>query len=536
MRGNARTTSRIAAYVASAGLAVSGLALVAPPANAVTHDPIGVDQGATWLRSQLTNGIVHNNDFGFDDLGLTVDIAMGLDAVGGQDATRDTIVDALEPRAQEYYTSTFGGVTTTYAGSLAKLLVLAQESGATPAAFGGQDLPAQLEAQVASGGVLTGRLENENDAYGDANVIGQAFAVNGLASANSGEADEAASFLLQQQCTSGYFRLNFAKKDAANQSCGEGTDSPDTDVTAIAVNQLAAAQADIPAAAAAVTRARTWLRSQQRNDGSFGGGTATEGSNSNSTGLAAQALGDTAEAENAAQWLRARQANDADRCGKLAGERGAIAYDDAALSASRADGITDATEDQWRRASAQALPAMQYLPVDTTPADPALSGPAGYLKSGSRATFTTRGVSAGDDLCLTGTGAAVRGTSPGSTWTAGVTLPAGTATRTYTVRDADGHSASAAVKVLGAKSLRVNRGTYRVKRSRYKAVQVTGLASRERARIYYRGNLVRYGTASTTGVFAARFRVGRSLGVKRITAYGQFSDIRKGAATIRVVR
>ena len=58
-------------------------------------------------------------------------------------------------------------------------------------------------------------------------------------------------------------------------------------------------------------RSRRLAARRQRADGSFGGGPTTEAPNTNSTGLAAWALGLTgqaAAAERAASWVRGRQA------------------------------------------------------------------------------------------------------------------------------------------------------------------------------------------------------------------------------------
>ena len=104
----------------------------------------------------------------------------------------------------------------------------------------------------------------------------------------------------------------------------------------------------------------------------------------NSTGLAASALGDTAQSEKAAQWLRNRQATDYDACDKLAGERGAIAYDNTVLNAGRSSGITTVCG-QGPVASSHVTgpPAMAYLPVDATPSNPTSPDPAA-TESGSR--------------------------------------------------------------------------------------------------------------------------------------------------------
>ena len=44
------------------------------------------------------------------------------------------------------------------------------------------------------------------------------------------------------------------------------------------------------------------------------------------------------------------------------------------------------------------------------------------------------------------------------------------------------------------------------------------------------------GAASASGNLVARFSSGSSLGTKSIRAYGRFTDIRKGATTVKVVR
>jgi len=538
MRGSKRT-SRIAAYVASGALVVSGTVLAVTPAEAAEHDPVGVTQGADWLESQLNDGIVHNDDFDFDDIGLTADFAIAFSEMVGHEETVTEIVEAIEPRAEsEWYTSTYEGVTTTYAGSIAKALVLAQEAGSDPTSFGGENLVTQLENRTAGSAPIAGRIENLNDDFGDANVIGQAYAAHGLAVASSSEASAATNFLLQQQCPAGGFRLDFTEdKTAAGQSCTDDTQAQ-IDVTAIAVLQLAS-QAGTGSVATAINKAKARLVSQQNDNGSWVGGPTTDVPNANSTGLAALALGEGAtleRSEEAAQWLRAHQATDYDTCDKLQNDIGAVAYDDAGLAAGRSNGITAAKQDEWRRASSQAVPALAYLPEDTTPSAPVLTGPSGYLKAGSRRSLTTKGVAAGDQLCLTGPGAAVQGTATGSTKLLAVDLPGGTGTRTYTVRDSWGHSDTASVKVLGPKTLVVNRTKSRVKRSGWVTARVGGLASQEPARIFYKGNLVRSGKATTAGWFSASFRVGRELGAQRIAGHGQFSDFRRGATTVRVVR
>jgi len=404
------------------------------------------------------------------------------------------------------------------------------------------NLQSRLEALTASSAPIAGRIVDVStkdgvaDGQDYANTLGQSFAAYALTKAGSSEAADAVSFLLKQQCPLGGFRLDFtADKTADGQSCTDNTQAQ-TDSTAIALQQLDRIPATAPITAAK-TAARTWLVGAQKTDGSWGGGTTTEASNANSTGLAASALGNTAESEEAAQWLRDHQATDYNACDRLSGERGAIAYDNAGLADGRNSGITsDADTDQWQRATSQALAAMAYLPEDTTPSVPVVTGPSGYLKAGTRRSMTTKGVAAGDQLCLTGPGAAVQGTASGSTKLLAVTLPGGTGTRTYRVRDSWGHTDTGSVKVLGSKTLVVNRTKSQVKRSGWVTARVGGLASEEAAKIFYKGKLVRSGKATTAGWFSASFRVGSELGAQRIAGHGQYGDIRNGANTVRVVR
>lgn len=541
MRTSAPRTLRLSAYAVSAAMVVSGSVLAVTPVEAAPAptDPIGVDHGAAWLERQLTGGVVHNDQYDFDDLGLTADVALGLAEVGGRDDTVRAVVDAIEPRAEgEYYTSSWGGTTTTYAGSLAKLLVLAQTAGVDATSFGGVDLVARLEGRVAGPGPAEGRIQNQNDSFGDANVIGQAFAAAGLRAAGSSRAGVVTDFLLAQQCPGGFFRLDFTPgTGAADQSCDEGApgSAPNTDATAIAMLQLSEQVDASPTVAAAWQKARAWLASRQKADGSFGGGPTTEESNANSTGLAGWALGGPAGAL-AARWLRDRQASFYDVCDALVRERGALAYDDAALAAGRSGGITAESRDQFRRASAQALPALRHLAVDPDPADPVLSGPSGYRKAGGRARLVTQGVGDGDRLCLNGPRTKRQHTATGPSWVTTVTLPAGTRAWKYAVRDADGHVGSTTVDVLGRKTLVVRTSAYRVRRGDTVTVVIRGLAPRERARVHYRSRLVRSGTATASGRFVATVRVDRRPGRQVIRGYGQFGDIRRGTAVVRVVR
>ena len=352
-------------FLTRGAVLAASMTLLASPAYA--GDTPRDELAAGWLAAQPTSGIVHNPNFGgFDDFGLTVDLGLALSEIGGQQAVVDQIRDALALNVDTYTTGVDWGSSDVYAGSTAKLVVFAQTVGADPTTYGGVDLVARLKARVIVDGPSKGRIQDQTAGTDYANTIGQAFAVQGLAAAGSGKAVPALAFLLKQQCAKGYFRLSLTKKKSAkDQTCDGGNtatvSAPDTDATAIALLSLDALGSTNPKVLASVTSAKKWLQSRQKANGSFGGGTSTEASNSNSTGLAGWALGEVGAcgaAQQAANWVARWQVDGA----PLDAELGAIAYDRTGYAAATtAAEITDANRDQWWRATAQAAPALRNL-------------------------------------------------------------------------------------------------------------------------------------------------------------------------------
>jgi hypothetical protein len=523
---------RVGAAAAASALSVTGLALVTSPAQAATDNrPVTI--AATWVEHQLTDGLIHNDQYNFDDIGLTVDAGFGLAAVGGHTKTVSEIADAVAPQLTTGYVSgdEFASVSPygfvqvgKYGAQGAKALVFAQVAGKDTATWGGLNLVTFVENRIASAPVA-GRL-NSDSSYGDfTNTIGQAFAARGLTTAASAKAADATTFLLRQQCAAGYFRL--AISDA---TCDADGGTADTDTTAITVQQLAAIASPTQAVTDALANAKTWLLAAQHADGSFGGGASTTASNTNSTsaaGIALGTLGQTAAAAKAAVWVRQHQADELNGCPTpLFAETGALAYNDAATTAARADGITANTEDQWRRATAASLPVLQYAPA-ATPAL-ALTGPTGFLSAGSSATYTVSGVIPGDKVCLSafGVNRPVAADANGHA-TVSLTLPADTANRVVSVKDHAGTTKSVVTKVLGIKTLTVKPAMKNVKRGKTVWVTVSGLAGGEKVTLRYRGSVVATGTASSGGTFVRKIHVGSKLGA---------ATIRKGGTTIKVIR
>lgn len=340
---------------------------LAAPAHAGADDRAG-----RWLERQLTDGLVHNDQFDFDDYGLSADLAMALDELGGRRDTIREVRRALARNVDNWTTgAAFGAPDDVYAGSVAKAVVLAQVAGGDPRDFGNVNLVRRLNQRVSGEKPTVGRIQDKG-ASDFANTIGQSFAARGLARADSGKARKAVRFLLEQQCSKGYFRLNFAPKDKRNQSCDAGdrttTSAPDTDVTALALISLRALPRDARTRAVrgSIDDAVRWLKRRQQDNGSFGGGTSTDAPNTNSTGLAGWALGEVGacgRAQKAARWVKRLQVRGDVSGTPLAGEKGAIAYDRAAYRQAKQDGITTEQRDQWRRASTQAAPALNNLRV-----------------------------------------------------------------------------------------------------------------------------------------------------------------------------
>jgi hypothetical protein len=428
--------------------AATVVSLVTPPASAApSYDGKPVAQGAGWLSSQLTKNLVHNEQFQFDDIGLSIDVAFALDASGKKDSKVKAITKAVAKNVAFYVGD---GDQSFYANATAKAALLAETQGKNPRAFGGIDLVSQLEGRVATTAPIAGRLQDQSD-FGDfANVLGQAYAAQVLAAEKSPQASAVTKFLLQQQCSDGYFRLNFTKdKTAAHQSC-DGAPKPqrsaDTDATAIAL--LALQHVKGAAAKKAVIKAGQWLVEVQGRDGSFGGGKSTKDANANSTGLAGWALaafGATEPASLAAGWVRNLEVAANPCAGKLAGDVGAIAYDATAYAAAQGAGIKKKTQDQWRRASAQALPVLQWaLPA----AGDLGASAARTVRSGDSFRINVTGVAPGQRVCVS-SGASTYEFESGKKATTHVSFAVdGSGVRTYQVWVGNQHR-DVTVRVLG---------------------------------------------------------------------------------------
>lgn len=503
--------ARVGALVAAGTLVTTGLVSgLTSPAVAASNDPSPVQQAVSWLAGQS-----------FYNAGSRIDFLQQL-VLLGRTADATTQADAIKAAAVDYAKNAAADAKLVFAGDLV------HEDANT---WGAGDL-----VQAVANGVddTTGQVTTP---YSGPEV--QALAVRALSAlggrTENAEYVKARDYLLTQQCSDGRFGGSL---QAA--SCDASPEPGSADATALVVLYLGDS-AD-SAVQASVDSARGWLRSAQQPDGSWqtDGSYGSPVSNSNSTGLAALAVGHGAESVKAAAWLRNVQIRDAGACTTAASkDEGAIAFTTADYAAARSNpaGLDEGayTRGSWVYATQQSLAALEDAP--DTGGSLQIAGSSDFVKGGSTLPLVVRNVAPESMGCLTGPGAKKTWTADSSgAATLNVTVPSVTSMSSYSVVDSAGRAASHTFRVLGPKVFGLSKARARVHRGRIERIIVRGLAPGEPIHVRYHGNVIRRGTATAAGTFVARFRVGRSLGVQRVVALGKFSDIRRGTTHFRVVR
>lgn len=529
------TPRRYGAVLAGGALLASGLVLGGPAPASHAHegaDPVPAELAADWLAAEdgpLTG-------FGGFGWGASIDAALALDAVPGHQARVDAITGALADHITDYVTGEgFGDAGSTYAGPTSKAAYYAAAVGEDPTAFGGDDLIARLEATVQT----SGRVEDIS-LYGDyANVFGQVFAARALTDQASDQAPAVVDFLLAQQCSAGWFRLDFTRTSdgdvmtpdpATDAGCDDDAGSvPSVDATALAVITLQSLATSDPDLAGALDDAVGWLVTEQRPNGSFDDGDRI-GPNSNSTGLAGNAFiaaGQHEPAEAAAAWLRGLQLSGTRCDGAAKQEVGAVAYDGADLRGAVEAGITDRAK--FARSVSQAIPALLVAPEST--ADLTFHAPS-FFDGGGKARIRVSGLAHGEPGCV-GIGRFTRrvvGDADGRVVTR-VRVPDRTGFVPLVVDTAD-NSVGAEWVALAATELGVDRRATVAPRGEQRVV-VTGLWSGEHVVVRQDGDVVARGTATTRGRLVAEFKAPRAPGRHSVAVAGQFAD-RNNRVTYRV--
>jgi hypothetical protein len=336
-----RSTPLRARLLAAAALLVAPAVVLATPGTADAATRNRADAAAGWLGRRLGDDHLAHTSFNgqsFPDYGLTADVVLALDAAKtGKRAAR--LATAALRRSVLAYTGG-GDETEFYAGSLAKLLVVAAAQGSDPTAFGtssrkdlvstllGLECGTRTRTDCAAGD--DGRFADRSQ-FGDfSNVLGQSLAVIGLERATRRGASRASvDFLLGQQCPAGAF------PETVNGSpC-----TASVDATGLAIQALQTV--GTPQARAAAADAGRWLKNHQHANGSFTGNGVR---NANSTALAAQGLTAVGRAKAAAKaraFLRSLQV----MCGGKVANRGKVRY----ARTAKGDDV---------RATAQAVPAL----------------------------------------------------------------------------------------------------------------------------------------------------------------------------------
>ncbi|MDT9591806.1 hypothetical protein RDV89_01910 [Nocardioides zeae] len=551
-RAGALAVAAVAASATTLALLAPAAATAAPAAPAPAqvpgdaYDPAPVRNGADWLVGEL-DGDVFRTSFGPNVSG-TVDAARSL-AIVGADADASATVEALVPHAASYVGDNGFG-TLVGAGSTAKLAHVVQLVGGDPRDYAGIDLVAQLESRVATEGPTAGRISDEFDPENEfgadfANTIGQAFAADVLTEAGSELAGPVTDFLLQQQCADGGFRLTFSAPDAEDQSCTE--DPSGTDVTAYAVQGLAS-QLENGEVATAADDAVAYLKGSQAADGSWTdgvGGTA----NANSTGLAGQTLGLVGDIpgnpfvvadqpELAAIWLRKNQVDEVATCTtSLRYEKGAQAFDPAALSLGRTQGITDGTAYQWQLSSAQTLPALQWTPAAED--DAALSIDPYRVRAGTVAPVGITGLAPGQSACLVGAvatpvavNAKINGTTTGRVQTP--SLVAGSVRLGVTLVTSTQIATDKAYWLVSATRFELSHSGTAPRNGNHTAT-ILGAAAFEPITVTLNGRVVLRTRADVNGRAVLTFPVGSTVGRQPFVIRGESAD-RYRTSTVNVTR
>lgn len=540
-----RPGRRTAALATGLGLAAGSLlvAPVAPASAAAPNDSAAAVAGGDWLSDQLTDGVIYNDQFDFDDYALTIDTGLALDSFSSNryDAALETLTSAVtSAEGVGAYTTgeAFGDENSRYAGATGKLASFVQQRGGDASDVAGTDLVAELSGLVATSAPIEGRVQDRSEFGDSANAIGQGFAARALTVARDEQRTSAMDFFLDQQCSDGFFRvfLDSSKTDT-DQTCDGATGDEDqaasADATGIAViNLLATDPAPGSPVQDAVDSAVDWLLAEQAQDGSFAGAPPTDVPNTNSTGVAGWALGLAGEngaAGRAASYVARQQATACD--GALRPDAGTVAYDQAALEAGREAGIDETNRDQFRRASAQAVPALRSL--GTLKGSLSQAKATRFVRAGSALDLQVSGLTRGTTSCLTGPGARV-GVPNAADRTVSVDVPAGEGTRTYRLATFSQKVDSLTVRALAAKALGVGAAKARVARQAQQTVTVKKLAPQERVTVTVNGTRVARGTANGNGVFRATYRVTGPKGDAAVKVVGQFGN--RTGATSYVVR
>lgn len=343
---NKRVLATAAVLLGGASLALGDVATAAEASAPSPSQAAAL--ASTWLSTESVDGIFRYA--GFPDWGFTADVALGHASAGQGTSHGGATLEALRANA---VAMTNVGSTPVSAAGTAKLALVAAVYGQDPTDFGGVNLVTTLNSLMVTSGDNAGLYsDSANPTPAFPNSFTQSYALTAAARIGAGN-EAAVAYLLAQQCPDGGFRL-----EASGTPCTDSTTS-DVDSTALAVQALEAASlagfGDGPTVARSIDAGSAYLVMNQNADGSFSSSGEWGMKNTNTTGLAAQALratGAIASADLASAYLRSQQL--LCEVGEVA--RGGFAFSEDDLAAARAAlALPVGNEDSYRRATAQVI-------------------------------------------------------------------------------------------------------------------------------------------------------------------------------------
>lgn len=564
----------------SAIAALVGTSLLAVPASAASTTSPAAEKAAQWLDQQLIGDLLYAGAPQFE---ASTDAALSFARITGHEATGDAIVGALSEVSAESGPGYLGYMQPNiYAGeagfqgqefrahATAKTAMVASRMGldienfVPDAGNPGNDVnlveeiedlinvDTRMEAGEEVEGYVSGRIEDHyrpsggereprNGPDDKADVAAQAWAVEvlRLAAADSPnddnldyKAQRATLFLRAQQCpgpTGGYFRANFTTgKFADDQACVTGgfNSDPNNLVTAqvlLALDRLVDTldpAVDSPLRAM-LSNAVTYLVRVQKTSGGFSLEKVgdPDAAATAMAGLALYEAGYPAQARNAAMALRRLQVFDPEPCPGFPGDAdGAVAANSPAYELGKAAGIGGVFS--WSATTALSLPLLSLMP--RTVGSPTITGPTGFVHSGTSVTLRASNLEPGERVCVSGLKLTRLITAREASTAVPTVAPAGTANRVFTIASMEG-ARSLILKVLDKKTLSI-KAKKKVKRNKKMTFTVSGLAPGETVIAKVKNKTVAKGTANSKGVFTKKFKVKAPKGTASIKVWGHFKD------------
>jgi len=286
-----RILSRWLTLLLSVAMTISIAVLPARGTFAVTRQG-AAESAAAWVANHVSaQGWVASSNMRTAG-SLTVYAGLALAAADVHRPAFDRVVGWMEAHHEEF---TPDGNGVERPGAVGQVALLAAAAGKNARNFGGSDLVAKIQANETPAGADAGMYGLVNTA---AAVFLHSFAMLGLRAAGSQPSAQAVAWLRAQQCPDGSWPAYRSATHRTQGTCAaSGTGSAEADATAMAIQALAL-EGSVPANAA------DGLRLLQRPGGGFAFAVGST-PNSNSSGLAVQAIAALSQDAESTAWTNA---------------------------------------------------------------------------------------------------------------------------------------------------------------------------------------------------------------------------------------